>query len=150
MPYGTVYYFHTQSHALKVGSPARAFGTPKAEPERPSLQISLAEWQISWCMKWEISAETRKHIDLRHFFWSCFCFLSGFLFRFAVMDRRRVTAGLVAVVCAVTAGTAKASWCHYSFYCSLRKRTSIKHSLEDTVCQHGSLSIVPLGNVTSW
>jgi len=54
-------------------------------------------------------SETRKHIDLRHFFWSCFCFLSGFLFGFDVMDRRRVTAGLVAVVRTVTAGTAKAS-----------------------------------------
>lgn len=29
MPYGTVYYFQKQSHALKVGSPASAFGTPK-------------------------------------------------------------------------------------------------------------------------
>lgn len=29
MPYGTVYYFHNQSHALKVGSPASVFGTLK-------------------------------------------------------------------------------------------------------------------------
>lgn len=123
---------------------------PKAEPERPSLRISLAEWQVSWCMKWEISAETRKHVDLRHFFWSCFCFLSGFLFRFAVMDRRWITAGLVAVMCTVTAGAAKASWCHHSFYCSLRKRGSSKHSIKGMICQPCSLSIILLGKVTAF